>query len=1203
MRAKRVFKWAIITAVTLVAVAGILLFTLDLGFLHGTVEKRLSQSLGRELTIGGPLSIRLGRNMVIDAGNLALQNADWLAGEEFIGVGNLHAVVDLWSAWRGPLLIRRIELDGVQVSLVQDDRGRANWQLGPPGADGEPESAEPPFLVETLSITNAVLAFRSPRLDRPLRATVSRMEHSLQQDGLVHSTLIGTLNERPVDLAGTAGPYARLIKGDDVSIELDGTFGSIRLAGQAVFDSIRSPRRPTIELQVNGPDLEELTGMLGIEGLGGGDLSLHLVTQPSGDGLNARLEGRLGQFDTDIDTTMSSLADITSVGFEARVGGPNFGRLAALAGFEGWPAEPFQLSGEVSRPGEAVLIERFNLSVAGALMNLSGNIPAFPDISGAELELRVDGPDLAPFSDILGLENVVTGAFSIAGGISSSGDATSLDLGFETPLGSGTVSGVIGAGERMVGTDLAVSARGLDASALGDMLEIPGLAAAPWTYRMEYSIEHPDYFSLRNTAFGTTGLTLEIQGRLGTESLAEHSDFQFSVQGDRLADFRAFAGENLALPEVPFEVGGRAKSATGAWELSDVAGHAGSSAFSLGGRLAGGPGWEGTDLRFTVSGERLAELQGLAGEAVALPELPFTIGGRVAAAEGGWDLAGVSGNVGATRFDLDGRVGMGALFEGTDLLLGISGTDAGRMIELPGEARLPEGPFDGSLRIGLKEGRLAIGDADFKAGPFSLKLDADIPWPLDLSNGRFALDVSGVNIARILPELAGLTLDEEDYQVTADGQWQEGIVTMENGLLRIGESTLSAKGTLDMPPNLSATDLHVELHSPDLSRLGTIDGERWGSVPLELLTTFTGTPTRFEMNQFRARLGESSIRGVFAMDFEPEKPRFDLRLSTTVLNLKPFQVEPEEPGATGEAEPAKDDRIISDAAFPMQALARVNGKFAISADRILTRRLTLNNNALIGEIRDGALRISDLGADGYGGRLLATLSLEPSPGAAAKLAATVSSTGLVLEFTDQSEEEKAAYPPLDIDIELEGSGTTVREAAAALNGSITVYSPGGTVNNVAKGAVRHPFLAQVVSAISPSASRKDVINISCLAAVVNAKEGVLQLDPGIALQSDQLNIFARGRVNLSNEKLDINLRTQTRKTIDLSVSEVFSPYVKLSGTLASPKVAIDPKGTLLSGGAAYLSGGLSILAKKALDQLGGTKNPCTDFLAKVPENP
>jgi hypothetical protein len=91
-------------------------------------------------------------------------------------------------------------------------------------------------------------------------------------------------------------------------------------------------------------------------------------------------------------------------------------------------------------------------------------------------------------------------------------------------------------------------------------------------------------------------------------------------------------------------------------------------------------------------------------------------------------------------------------------------------------------------------------------------------------------------------------------------------------------------------------------------------------------------------------------------------------------------------------------------------------------------------------------------------------------------------------------------------------------------------------------------------------------------------------------------LFATGSVNLVNEKLDVNFRTQTRSAVKLSASELVSPYVKLTGTLDKPSISLDAKGTLISGGAAFLSGGLSILAKKALDQVGGTQNPCQNII-------
>jgi uncharacterized protein involved in outer membrane biogenesis len=1128
MQIKRFLKWTLFAAITLVVVAGILLFTLDLGFLRGAVEERVSRALGREFSIDDELSIRLGRDLVLQAESLRLANAAWAEGQDLVRIGRLNAVLDPWSAWNGPLLIRRIELDDLDVSLLQNEEGLGNWQITASGATEEPGAEALPFLIEALVVTDANIEFQSSVLDRPLQATVDRMEQRLESDGLIHSTLDGELNGRSMSIEGSGGPYARLIKGDDISIEGGGSFGSMKVTGTSSFDNIWAPRRPAIDLRLAGSDFEELTTILGIAGLGGGDVGLRLTTIPAEDKLSVKVAGNLGRFSIDINSEMPSLAEITRAAFDARVSGPNFGRVARLAGSDGWPEQAFELNTTLRRPGNALQIERFNLALAGTEIDLNGVIPGFPNMSGAELELLIDGPGLEPFRNVIGLETVPAGAFNLAGSVSTSNGATSIDVRYQHPLASGLVTGVLGSGEGMTGMNLAVRAEGPNAGELGRMFGFGGLAAEAWSLSLPLSIDDPAFYDLGETVFSTSGLNIKLQGRVGADAIDAGTDLKFSVQGERLSDYQELAGEGIALPEQPFAIEGQAKAVSSAWEIRDI-----------------------------------------------------------------------RGNLGTTSFSLNGRLGTGEALAGTNLSLKFSGTDLGKILEVPGQARFPDGPFTLDTGVGLDGGRLSIGQLDINAGAFSLKLDADIPWPPNLTNGRFQLDTRGVNITRVLPELAGLTLDEGDYEVRAGGSWRDGTISIQNGVLRIGNSSLTANGSLDLPPNLSATDMSFSIQSPDLSELGTINGERWGKVPFDLQTSFAGTPTKFEMFGFRAQLGESGIKGSFAMDFEPEIPEFDLRLSTTVLNLKPFQIDSEESDDTDASAPENDAKFIPDSAFPMAALAGVNGRFAIAADRVFLKRMTLENSVLTGEVLDGAVQINELGTDGYGGRLVATLSLMPGPESAAKLSANIQSTGLVLDFTDQPEEEKEALPPFDIDINLQGTGTTVREAAAALNGHITVYSPGGSVRNIGKGAAKNPLLAQVVSAISPSASRQDVINISCFAAVISARDGVLLLDPGVAMQSDKLNLFASGNINLAMEKIDVNFRTKTRKAVDLSVSEVFSPYVKLSGTLASPKVAVDPKGTLLSGGAAYLSGGLSILAKKALDQLGGTKDPCAEYLEKA----
>ena len=67
-----------------------------------------------------------------------------------------------------------------------------------------------------------------------------------------------------------------------------------------------------------------------------------------------------------------------------------------------------------------------------------------------------------------------------------------------------------------------------------------------------------------------------------------------------------------------------------------------------------------------------------------------------------------------------------------------------------------------------------------------------------------------------------------------------------------------------------------------------------------------------------------------------------------------------------------------------------------------------------------------------------------------------------------------------------------------------------------------------------------------------------------------------------------------RKGISISTAELFNPYVKIVGTLGAPMLAVDEQGVLITGGAAFATGGLSILAKAAWDRLSRSAEPCDE---------
>ena len=63
-----------------------------------------------------------------------------------------------------------------------------------------------------------------------------------------------------------------------------------------------------------------------------------------------------------------------------------------------------------------------------------------------------------------------------------------------------------------------------------------------------------------------------------------------------------------------------------------------------------------------------------------------------------------------------------------------------------------------------------------------------------------------------------------------------------------------------------------------------------------------------------------------------------------------------------------------------------------------------------------------------------------------------------------------------------------------------------------------------------------------------------------------------------------------------------TPFIKVTGTLTEPGVGLDEKGSLLTGGAAVATGGLSILYKGIFDRVTAEGDRCEKTLTDVGEH-
>ncbi len=136
-------------------------------------------------------------------------------------------------------------------------------------------------------------------------------------------------------------------------------------------------------------------------------------------------------------------------------------------------------------------------------------------------------------------------------------------------------------------------------------------------------------------------------------------------------------------------------------------------------------------------------------------------------------------------------------------------------------------------------------------------------------------------------------------------------------------------------------------------------------------------------------------------------------------------------------------------------------------------------------------------------------------------------------------------------------------------------------------------------AVNPFVKQEPNTQVVCGVYFVDVKDGVIAIDPGAVLQTDKLNMFASGIVDLNTEKVNVNFNTSARKGIGVSAGDFINPFIRIGGTMANPKLTLDPKGTVVEGGVAVATVGLSIVAKGLWGRWIAEKDPCGKFIEEA----
>jgi uncharacterized protein involved in outer membrane biogenesis len=490
----------------------------------------------------------------------------------------------------------------------------------------------------------------------------------------------------------------------------------------------------------------------------------------------------------------------------------------------------------------------------------------------------------------------------------------------------------------------------------------------------------------------------------------------------------------------------------------------------------------------------------------------------------------------------------------------------------------------------LTREKLELQNLRVFAGGAEGTLRASIARPLGRVRGQFAVSARGPDLGRLIPQIGPARPLANDFELEVSGNTRGGSWVLDAARLVTDAGSIRAEGRLDWAPDFSATNLRLEARAGSLADVGRLAGAEWPAEPFEFTAELTGTPTALRVARAAGRVGETDFDGRATLELRA-RPFLDLEFRSELLDLTPF-LDESRPGA----DQGGTQRAIPDVPLPLAFLERFDGSVAVQAGRALLAGIALEEMRLIARLQDGATRLDlfEMRAP-PDGRVAVRGELQPQPGGVSlHLAAT--GEKVPLSALSDTPAERAARPRADFALEFSGSGATLREMARTLDGRLRLAAGAGEVPAPAAARLFGNLRRELWASIRPGASRRLAGEIRCMAAAVSASGGVLRSAPVVALQTPDSNVVTHGVVDLRSEVLDLYFSTTPRGRLDLSLGEIVNPYVKVTGTLARPSLTVDPKGALFNGAAAFVTAGLSVVARSAWERAIRDEDPCAAAL-------
>ncbi|MEM6574717.1 MAG: AsmA-like C-terminal region-containing protein, partial [Pseudomonadota bacterium] len=426
-------------------------------------------------------------------------------------------------------------------------------------------------------------------------------------------------------------------------------------------------------------------------------------------------------------------------------------------------------------------------------------------------------------------------------------------------------------------------------------------------------------------------------------------------------------------------------------------------------------------------------------------------------------------------------------------------------------------------------------------------------------------------------------------------------LVMESLSLSAGPATIAGQFLVELSDDPTGGTLDLQVQSPSASLLvPALEPYVLAQEPVTVSTAGLWSVAGLDLTDVSVTLAERGrVAGTVGLSMGPT-PDLTVDLQTVSLDLRTEgDVTTESPGLGSMVQPQPDGQVIPPGNLPLAWLSRINLDFQLAADALFSNTWAGAQISTAGSLRDGRLEVSRFESDGVRGQLSGTFSAGSQDGVYG-FDLKLEGQNLYVAAPSENATSLADRPSYDLSAALQAQGNTYRELAGSLSGRVNVNAQAGTIerrNSLLSTLIFQDTLTGLLETVLPFVRSRDELELSCLVVRLELENGRAGGDPFFALQTREVNLLARGDIDLASEALNLDVVAQPRRGLGISIGDLINPFTRVGGTLADPRIVADPRNAVIETGVGIATGGLWPLGKNLLKRFLDD-DACTKAMAE-----